>query len=946
MLRILGRSLCQRGANPVSISLYYIPGSRNTLAEIREFTACTKCSGRPRQFEDHLRYPRPRSSRARRPAALATDELMESEIGGPKGGEEMIDAIKITDEEVSRIFDSIMGPDQRKTRDEQSLRHKSRAEYLEMRREAKERTRMLQIPSSAKEKGSGKAEVSSKKDQRSSESPSSSMTTIQPISEETMEKLVYLDTRVIREMEEAKRAVIASADASQIKKLEEKVRMATAPSSTKEQDTGADNSLATIKDTSTSLEPELSLGEFNYVIFANSLAGRVDEAIQAYELMREADIKPDQMTFANLTIVHARAGDLETAVSMFKKLEEEGLEPTTYSYGALIRAYMEFDRVDDAFRVYESMKKREIWPNIPIYNSLIVACLKIGDLKRAWGVFEHLRYTIAQPDEISFSIMIHACAKNGEVEKAMSLFEEMIANRLTLSDVTFNSLIHACAVRSDYFDECFRLLHMMESQGFQPDFYTYNTIIYACARKKNLGLARDIFKDMLKKSMDPEHKGLVKIDSVTIANMMWVYAGYLKNVKNCSWKTVKFYENIAMDALETVSGKGNLMRHNDLKQMVSKAEQRFHALVASSKLIDVQSKAMDAIRSVEDDSATSTAAEAISGSHLDLVDALLPKKLPEQQKVVGSEAARLMSFYLDYCKGDVTSHLLNAYLSAAINNGRYFDAWCTFLGDFKKYNVPKDGWTFHRIIRLCARTRDVPSAWRVWDDYKAWRAEVERKLKTPGHEELKAAKTIVYREGSEDGQTSSKSPDDSAESLNTATKDMLELAKVLVFPGENAIPERLAGGALAVLPADREVARKRIGCDMKTEHATYIEMITLLGSCRDFRSAIRLIEEEKTGILEHSHNPTMDDVASLYQNAVVAGEKHAALDIRRLCMQKPAHQARRALHRKWGTSFSWDRTDSQHKALSRRFPEEFRRHNGPFKDGEYVTSKRRVKSQK
>ncbi|KAJ2361652.1 hypothetical protein IW150_007190 [Coemansia sp. RSA 2607] len=203
---------------------------------------------------------------------------------------------------------------------------------------------------------------------------------------------------------------------------------------------------------------------------------------------------------------------------------------------------------------------------------------------------------------------------------------------------------------------------------------------------------------------------------------------------------------------------------------------------------------------------------------------------------------------------------------------------------------------------------------------------------------------MVYRSSSDsdvsaESETPELSGDDAA--MNRASKDMLALAESLEFPGDNALPTIVAGGAVAVIPSDREIARRKIGCDMKTEHATYIEMITLLGSCGDFRSAIRLIREEKSEILEHKHNPTMYDVSSLYQNAVMAGDKNAALDIRGLCMQKPAHAARRALHRKWGTSFSWDLTDPQRKSLSRRFPEEFRRHTEPFKDGEHVSLRHR-----
>ncbi|KAJ2614584.1 hypothetical protein EV177_001984 [Coemansia sp. RSA 1804] len=913
-----------------------------TALSRRNFATSSSYRGRPRQFEDHLRYPRARSKMPPRPETLATENLIKATNNIGEEETSAIEKIKVTDEEVGKIFDSIMSTEKRKERDEQSLRHKSRAEYLEMVRVSKEKRRLSAAL------GKDKKEPKQNKDKDEKPSADREKSGRQPISEKTMEKLMYMDTRTIREMEEAKLAVLASADQFSVKELQNKVKMTNTLSSSIMPNKSVQpfdevesviNSDAAYADLAV---PELKTAEFNHVIFANTLAGRLEEAVQAYELMSEANVKPDQTTFANLTMAYAKAGDLETAISMFKKLEEEGLEPTMYSYGTLIHAYREFNRIDDAFRVYETMKKREIWPNTAIYNSLIVACLKIGDFKRAWGVFEHLRYAISEPETVSFSIMINACAKNGEVEKAINLFEEMISKHMALSDVTFNSLIHACAVRPDYFDECFRLLHMMETHGFEPDFYTYNTIIYACARKRNLGLARDIFKDMLKKSMDPKYQELVKVDSITIANMMWAYAGYQRNVKCCSWKIAKSYENIAMEAFAAVKDRkdGSAFAFG-LNQMISRAENKYRTLSNASKLNEIQFRSLEAINIANETTSSGEGNNNINGSYLDVIDVMIPQAVPESPKSIGSEATRLMYFYLDYLKGDVTSQLLNAYLSATINNGRYYDAWYIYLGAFKKYGVARDGWTFQRIIRLCERTRDVPSAWRVWDEYKAWRADVERALNTPGWEKLKTPKTRVYaRDVDEFNQPIEL--DKELQSPNTATQGMLNLAESLVFPGESAIPTNVAGGSLAVLPADRETARRRIGCDMKTEHAMYIEMITLLGSNRDINSAIRLIREEKTEILEHAHAPTMEDVLSLYQNAIASGNKDAGLDIRGLCMQKPAHPARRALNRKWGTSFGWDRSDTQHKAMSRRFPEEFRRHVGPFKDGEYVRLKKLV----
>ncbi|KAJ2308269.1 hypothetical protein H4R23_003732, partial [Coemansia sp. Cherry 401B] len=393
----------------------------------RSLSSSAIAEGRPRKYEGRTRYPQPQVTQSPRPKDVATDRLIDS-ANSIKADAELLDTIKISDDEVSQIYDSIMSPVERQSRDEQSLRHRSRAQFLDLRQQARARTLAKQLRQKPRQKNLPSPSESQRQGAEDDVKEDAVLEAVKQrtVSDKAMERLVYVDTRVVREMEKAKSAVLASTGPANVGELQEKVQALAAAKAQNDPnattlDPGLIDASAAGQDLSSALVPDLSVGEFNYAIFANTLACNVDEAMRTFELMREAGIKPDQTTFANLTIVHAKAGDLETAVSMFKRLESEGLEPTVYSYGSLIRAYMEFNRVDDAFRVYEMMKAREAWPNLPVYNSLIVSCLKVGDFNRAWGVFEHLRYTIAQPDEISFSIMIHACAKQGQVEKAMNL---------------------------------------------------------------------------------------------------------------------------------------------------------------------------------------------------------------------------------------------------------------------------------------------------------------------------------------------------------------------------------------------------------------------------------------------------------------------------------------------------------------------------------------------
>ncbi|KAI8983494.1 hypothetical protein BDB01DRAFT_905963 [Pilobolus umbonatus] len=272
----------------------------------------------------------------------------------------------------------------------------------------------------------------------------------------------------------------------------------------------------------------LSLKDFEQLIYVNALASRPREAEQALKLMEKYNVECSVKAMNHLIDAYANAHKLEDAVLAFKRLKGMGLTPDMHSYGSLIKAFVRNERLEDAIIIFENMKKNMTIPSQPIFSNLISGCLKANKVEKAWEIFDSMRLAYHQPDEVSFTSMLHACAKRGEVERALNLFEDMAKNNLYPTDVTFNVLINACARRPDYYHEAFSLLHQMqEHYGFQPDKITFNTLLTACARKKDLREARLILKYMLEDVEQNGVQSLISPDAQTYTNLFWCYASYL-----------------------------------------------------------------------------------------------------------------------------------------------------------------------------------------------------------------------------------------------------------------------------------------------------------------------------------------------------------------------------------------------------------------------------------
>ncbi|PWA01704.1 hypothetical protein BB558_002183 [Smittium angustum] len=668
---------------------------------------------------------------------------------------------------------------------------------------------------------------------------------------------------------------------------------------------------------------ELTLSRFNHAIYANALAGDVENAEKAFELMELALIIPNLRSHDHLLFAYSKAGNLEKAVSVFKKIESNGFVPSLYSYNGLINAYVKSSRLDDAYKVYELMKSRKVMPNETIYNQLLMGCLACGDTNRAWGTFEHMRYEISNISAKAMTIMINACTLNDEVEKALVLLDEMILKNQTLSDVTFNSLINACAHRPGYLNQAMELLVKMEKTGFKPDFYTYNTLLYACARNKNLEMARLFFKELMNKTNE-----FLKLDESSFTNLFWVYASHIKQVTIRPRKkaleylssrnpiSLKFGENDDPTCTEN-----NIEKNSELSDPIDSEQNQ---IFLSSSL----------------DNPTNTEIEPYS-SNLPVSLPLFLHSCPKNHKTTLVEAERVYKYFIE-CTDDNTlalqpnngrasTRLLNSYLAVLVNHGAYYKAWRFYCEEYEKMGCKRDGWTIESILTCCDIQRDVEKAWIVWGHFKQWRQSVEKLIQPKLIGSKESSKDINKdHEISSTIDTQSdakiiKEDQDTEHSPESNTDDMYAVNVNEWFEHPNIV----AGGAAAVTPRDRESARRLIGCGKDQEYKIYQTMINMLAKNDQINSALRLLQELKTGIVDHNYSELKTrDFSTLFSRATQLEDERAVARMLALC--RPTKQTlederrKKRLNKKWGTKRTFEIGIKRRLKSRNKYPEEFK----------------------
>ncbi|KAJ3026178.1 UNVERIFIED_CONTAM: hypothetical protein HDU68_006095 [Siphonaria sp. JEL0065] len=239
----------------------------------------------------------------------------------------------------------------------------------------------------------------------------------------------------------------------------------------------------------------MSLEQITSVIRVNALLGRVEEAQEAFTLIRESGDGrvPDTIAINTLMDAYARVGDYRNAARVFKEFYNGTAKPDHVSYSILIKACVYAGKLRSAFDVYEAMKAKQINPSLPIYTTLIKGCIDTKDIPRAWTTFNHMYEEICQPDVTTYSLMIHACALDNNAERALELFQQMHERGLVATEVTYTSLLQACGSRKDYYGEVWGLVGQMVDQGWKVNLVACKVLMRVCASQGDLGRLRTVW---------------------------------------------------------------------------------------------------------------------------------------------------------------------------------------------------------------------------------------------------------------------------------------------------------------------------------------------------------------------------------------------------------------------------------------------------------------------
>eukprot|EP00904_Undaria_pinnatifida_P002498 jgi/Undpi1/12249/HiC_scaffold_5.g01925.m1 len=220
-------------------------------------------------------------------------------------------------------------------------------------------------------------------------------------------------------------------------------------------------------------------------------AGRIDDAVVAYEAMAACELHPTIVTFSTLISRAGACRRVRVAERFYEEMLQAGITPDVQAMNSLINAFSKAGSPDQALKAFDEMSRYGVAPSVITFNSLIDACARAGDIDRARLVFSRLLKSGLTPNDRTFSALIHSHA----VDDAFGLLQEMRARGLEPNRVTYSALINACG-RAGQLARAFQTLDEMCKSGIEPNVVTWTTLIDACGKGKELEWSFRLFSEM------------------------------------------------------------------------------------------------------------------------------------------------------------------------------------------------------------------------------------------------------------------------------------------------------------------------------------------------------------------------------------------------------------------------------------------------------------------
>ncbi|KAK2659152.1 hypothetical protein Ddye_005685 [Dipteronia dyeriana] len=129
-----------------------------------------------------------------------------------------------------------------------------------------------------------------------------------------------------------------------------------------------------------SVKCKKSLVSWNTMIMAFAMHGDGSKALELFEQMGQADVKPDEVSYLAVLCACNHAGLVDDGMRLFNSMAENGVNPNKKHYGSVVDLLGRAGRLQEAYDIVKSMP---MVPDVVLWQTLLSPCQIYGDVEIA-----------------------------------------------------------------------------------------------------------------------------------------------------------------------------------------------------------------------------------------------------------------------------------------------------------------------------------------------------------------------------------------------------------------------------------------------------------------------------------------------------------------------------------------------------------------------------------
>lgn len=248
----------------------------------------------------------------------------------------------------------------------------------------------------------------------------------------------------------------------------------------------------------------LSNNTFVLVFRSYCGAGRVEEAIMAFDMMEKYGLRPDVAIMNSLLreICQGNEGT-KKAFEFFDGVKDK-IMPDVDTYVVLMEGLEKEKNVSKAKTLFKEMVARVGWSmeNIAVCDAFLIILFCGSGIEEVIEFIEDMKKKNCCPGLRFFSTAIQILQKKNDLDQTLKLWHIMIDNGVLPNVAMFNSMI-GLYCNSNKIESALHYLDEMVLYGTFPNSITYNTIFKCLVKNKKVREASSFFTEMTKNECPP-----------------------------------------------------------------------------------------------------------------------------------------------------------------------------------------------------------------------------------------------------------------------------------------------------------------------------------------------------------------------------------------------------------------------------------------------------------